>query len=104
LTNVLLDQAMDRAVFDQVTALAGKRGSQFVPVILECEEAELLRRLASPGRTERLKETNVSAARQRLREHRLLPIEHANVLRLYTTQLSAEMTANAILSHLGRSV
>ena len=101
LTNVLFDKPTDRAVFDQVAAVAEARAARLVPVILECAEHEMVRRLAVADRATRLKMTDVEAARQIRREHTLMPVEHCNLLRLDTTYLSAEASADAILTHLG---
>ncbi|HXZ68995.1 MAG TPA: hypothetical protein VEH07_10430 [Alphaproteobacteria bacterium] len=100
LTNVLFDKPDDRAVFLQVAALADARKARLVPVLLECAEQELLRRAATPSRSASLKDTNMKAAKDRLRNQELLTIEHRHLLRLDTTDLPAESSARAILSHI----
>jgi len=102
LTNVLLDDAGDRALHAQVEATAEQRGALFVPVLLRCEENENMRRLVSPGREERMKETDPETARQRLNTEPLLDVAHPNRLDLDTTDVPPAATARQIIEHAER--
>jgi hypothetical protein len=100
LTNVLLDDDGDKALFEQVQDLAAQRASLFVPVVLHCEKTEHLRRVAAPGRAERYKDAKPSSLERLMAEHPLLPIVHPHLLDLDTTFLSPQEAANTILSHI----
>ena len=102
LTNVLLNDDGDRALFEQVRDLAAHRGSLFVPVILRCEKQEHLRRVAAPGRAESYKDVRASSLDELMAERPLLPIVHPHLLALDTTSLSPQDAANAILSHIDK--
>jgi hypothetical protein len=49
------EDAAEYAAFEELVAVAEIRGSTFVPVILSCETPELVRRIVSPDRRERMK-------------------------------------------------
>ncbi|MCH2037268.1 MAG: ATP-binding protein [Rickettsiales bacterium] len=99
LTNVLLNDEGDRALFYQVRKLAEDRGSIFVPVILQCEEEEQCHRVVSPERTEDMKATNADSIKQLISEEPLLSIAHTNLMELDNTMLPAKDTACVILEH-----
>jgi hypothetical protein len=102
LTNALTDDPMDRAAYDQIEALAQRRGSLFVPVVLDCSEAENARRVADPGREAGMKHTDPHSAMARRRTVVPLPVIHPNRLDLDNTALSPEAAADAILAHIQR--
>ncbi|MBN8530448.1 MAG: AAA family ATPase [Alphaproteobacteria bacterium] len=98
LTNVLHDDEGDRSLFAQVEALAKARSSLFIPVLLSCTEEENCRRVTSPGRAKRLKDTSAENVRTLRAEKPLLPVAHPNTLRLDTTMLAAEEVVEKILA------
>jgi len=100
LTNVLLDDDGDRDLFEQVRRLAEQRTSLFVPVVLQCQKGEHLKRVAAPGRAENYKDSQPSSLEKLMAERPLLPIVHPYVLRLDTTSLSPQEAASAILKHI----
>jgi adenylate kinase family enzyme len=100
LTNVLLDDDGDRALFEQVRELAAQRASLFVPVVLHCEKREHLKRVAAPGRAEHYKDAQPSSLEKLMQEQPILPIVHPHLLALDTTSLSPQEAANTILSHI----
>ena len=100
LTNVLLDGRGDRTLFNRVKELAEERSSLFVPVILNCEEEVLCRRIVSPGRVENMKLTKISSVIKLMQEQPLLSIVHPNLLVLDNTRLAAESSAASILEHI----
>jgi hypothetical protein len=102
LTNVLLDDDGDRALFEQVRDLAEQRASLFVPVVLQCDRGEHLKRVAAPGRAELYKDAQPSSLEKLMAERRRLPIVHPHLLDLDTTLLSPEGSATTILSHIGQ--
>ena len=102
LTNALTDAPMDRTAFAQIEALATRRGSLFVPVILDCSETENARRVEAPGRAAGLKHTDAASALARRRAVTPLPINHPNRLDLDNTRLSPGEAVDAILAHIER--
>ncbi len=100
LTNVLLHDEGDSALFQQVRSLAAQRGSLFVPVVLHCEKQEHLKRVAAPDRAEHYKDAQPWRLEKLIAERPLLPIVHPHLLDLETTFLSPQQAANAILNHI----
>jgi hypothetical protein len=102
LTNVLLDDDGDKALFEQVGNLADQRGSLFVPVILQCEEREHLKRVTAPGRAENYKDVQPSSLKKLIAERPLLLIAHPHLLKLDTTHLSPQEATDRVLNHIHR--
>ena len=102
LTNALTDDPMDRAAYAQIEALAERRGSLFVPVILDCSEAENARRVVAPGREAGMKHTDAPSALARRRTVRPLPVDHPNRLDIDNTGLTPDEAVDAILAHIER--
>ncbi|WP_332719597.1 AAA family ATPase [Pelagibacterium mangrovi] len=100
LTNVMLEAPDDRALLAQVELTASRRGSVFVPVVLDCAVEENMARLTAPGRAENLKETDRETAMRRRRSEPLLGFIHANRLDLDVTRLSPEAAAGRIVAHM----
>lgn len=103
LTNCLLENYPgDRAAYEQVEAVAIRRGNVFVPVVLTASDTAHASRVGSVERAERLKHTDVdSAARKRLAEP-LLRIDHPNRLDLDTSDLPPSEAARLIIAHAER--
>lgn len=99
-TNELL-QGNERheTYFREVEALAAERQASLVPVRLLVSGDELARRVASPGRAEMYKDTNVEFARSRPDACALLQPKNVTCLDLDVTGLSAEQAAAAIVLH-----
>ncbi len=72
----------------------------FVPVVLKCSKAELVKRVVAPGRAENHKETSVEAALERLKKHKILSISHPRVLEIDTTDLEPNESADRIIAHI----
>lgn len=103
LTNCLLEgDPMDRAAYEKVAAVAARRGSVFVPVLLRASDAAHAARVPAPERAERLKHTDVEGAAHKRRTSELLRIGHANRLDLDTTNLPPEQAARIIIEHAER--
>jgi shikimate kinase len=96
LTNVLLDNEEDRAIYDRVTAIAARRGSVFLPVLLNCERDEQLRRVQSEERAALLKVADPQAVERLMESTQLLVPDDANLLRLDTTVLDPAEAAARI--------
>lgn len=96
LTNVLCDDEGDRKLFQQVEKMALMRGSLFVPVKLLISEQEHLKRITAPTRRARWKSIDPQDVYNPIK---LLDIEHAHLLELDVTTLSATMAATKILEY-----
>lgn len=99
-TNVLVDNDwVDQAIYDLIKQTAAERKAKFVPIRLECEVEENLKRIASPERKAHMKQMKPESAREIRAEKSIISIEHANILDLDITEISAEKAAGIILKH-----
>lgn len=99
-TNELYEgKPMDRRWYEDIALLATRRQAKLVPVILRCEPEELYRRLTSPERALRFKDTSIDRTRENIRTYQLLHVDHPNCLDLEITTLSPIQAAQAILAH-----
>jgi hypothetical protein len=100
-TNVLeADEPADRELYEVVRALAARRQSHFVPVVLSCSIDELARRVVAPVRARRLKWTDANRLRGLVATRKLLAVEDPNGLELDITEQSVAETAEMIADHL----
>lgn len=102
LTNTLEDDDYCRGAYADVLKTAAQRNSVFVPVLLACDEAENMRRVAMPEREENMKLTDPAHALEVRQGKKLLPIEHPNRLEIDITCKLPEQTAAAIIAHAER--
>jgi hypothetical protein len=93
------DDPAEEAAMQDLVSLAGERGSVFVPVLLSCETEELLRRVVSPDRRERMKLVDPVRARFLNDEVPRFETAHPNTLRLDVTRISADEAASLIARH-----
>jgi hypothetical protein len=99
-TNELYEgKPMDRRWYEDVAILATKRQAMLVPVILRCEPEEVYRRVISPERAVRFKETSADRTRENIHTYELLHIDNPNCLELDITHLLPIQAARAILAH-----
>ena len=99
LTNVLNEDAGDRALFAQVMKMASDRGSLFIPVKLLISEEENIKRIQNPDRLSRYKSTDTADIAT---QTPLLHISHPNLLELDVTTLSTRQAARIILTHVAQ--
>jgi predicted kinase len=102
LTNVLLDDDDDRALLAQVQDTAAQRGARFVPVVLDCHEAENLRRLVTPERATGMKWTDAAAAAELRHTQPLIRFSHPNRLDVDITRQPPSQSADEIIAHIER--
>jgi len=103
LTNCLLESYPgDRETYEQVKAVAKRRGNVFVPVILTASDAAHAVRVGSADRETRLKHTDVESAAIKRHAEPLLRVDHPNRLDLDTTTLPPEQAARLIIAHAER--
>ncbi|MGH6773236.1 chloramphenicol phosphotransferase [Brucella tritici] len=93
------DHAKSLESYQQVKNAADQRGALFVPVRLLCNENELVRRVASPSRLQRLKSVDIEDARRRSRTATVLNPSHENVLSIDVTRISTQDSAKIIHAH-----
>jgi len=97
-TNYLLDNDTSVATTGNLRALADRRGSTYLPVALDCETQELLRRVPNPDRREHQKWVDPAAVRADLERRAVLVPEGS--LEIDTTSRPPVESAAAILDAL----
>lgn len=88
------------ASYRQVSDTADRRQAIFLPVRLVCEEDELVRRISSPERRERLKSVDVEAAQLRFRTASVLDPGHPDGITLDVTNSTPAESARSIHDYL----
>ena len=102
-TNELMEGVDRHTVwFHEVAKVAEDRGAFFLPVRLVVDPDELVRRIASPERGEKLKLTDPQAAIDRVENEEVFRPEGYDYMELDVTDLSPEESAKCILAELGR--
>jgi len=86
--------------FDRIEGVARTRGSVFLPVLLECELEEQLRRVASEDRVVRLKLSDPEQAREFIAGTEFYRPTGPDALVLDTTRRSPDETAASIAERL----
>jgi shikimate kinase len=100
LTNAL--EVGYEAWFDRIEGIARARGSVFVPVLLECELEEQLRRVASEDRVVRLKLSDPERAREFIAGTEFFRPAGPGALVVDTTHRAPDDTAALIAEHVDR--
>ena len=100
LTNAL--EVGYEAWYDRIERIAGARGSVFVPVLLECELEEQLRRVASEDRVVRLKLSDPEHAREFIAGTQFFRPTGPDALVVDTTYRSPDEAAALIAEHVDR--
>ena len=95
-TNYWVDGDRAAAHLAEVVALAERRGSTFVPVLLRCDPDELVRRVVAPDRVARHKLVDPAGARRLLAEKLLRP---PGTLALDVTELAPADAAERIVAY-----
>ncbi|WP_349963456.1 chloramphenicol phosphotransferase [Rhizobium sp. ZPR3] len=108
--NYIFTQALteddERSVrtFQQIANAAQQREALMVPVRLLCDEEELVRRVSTPTRRDRLKSIDTRASRERSSKARVLKPLHPFILDLDVTSKTVEASAVAIQQHISRVI
>lgn len=97
LTNAL--EVTHVAWLERIEAIAAERGSVFVPVLLECELEEQLRRVATEDRVARLKLSDPDYARDFIAGTEFYRPSGPSSLVLDTTRLAPAESALRIAAH-----
>jgi len=101
-TNVLDDDAEGAGEYRTLRALAERRGSLFLSVMLDCDEEEQVRRIDTPDRRARLKGSDPEGYRWHRRTTTLFQPPPDEVIHLDTTETSPSDNAQAIYDALVR--
>jgi len=96
LTNCLYENPHDRFVYEQVYSTAVKRNSLFVPIMIDVDPKEHLKRITNPARKERLKTVDPKYINP---PEPLIIVHHPNLLHLDITHLTPQESAQHILDH-----
>jgi shikimate kinase len=99
-TNDLSEDSGSHQLFDDVVKIVTSRKGTLIPVLLECDLEQYLRRVAQPERRERMKSINTKEAQIRFAAQSKFQTEHPNTLRLNTTHLEPLEAAKEILRHI----
>ncbi|OJU73519.1 MAG: hypothetical protein BGO07_02785 [Alphaproteobacteria bacterium 40-19] len=99
LTNNLYEDEGDRALYEEIKDMSGKRGSLFIPVKLSINQDEHLRRVTNPKRRERWKSIDPKHVYDKTP---LLYFTDQNLLELEVSRLSAKESAQRIMNHVNR--
>jgi ribosomal protein S18 acetylase RimI-like enzyme len=93
-TNELLNHPYDYTLYDQVKLTAECRDSTFIPILLTIGRGEHQRRIASPGRKEKFKQTTLALEHL---EHGLIVVQHPNLHTMDVTSFSPQEAAQKIM-------
>ena len=88
---------VDLAIYERIRETAERRRARFQPVRLICDVEELVRRIASPERKERLKDISPDNARAAFKEP-LMSIDHPAAIDLDITHLPPKEAARIIVA------
>lgn len=97
LTNCLANTQEDGEIYGQVQYIAQTRGSLFIPVQIQINKEEHLKRLTRPERRQRWKSIDPLDAED---NGPLISISHPNLFSLNVTNLSPKDAAEAIMNHI----
>ena len=95
-TNVLKDEGDGADEYSTLRALAQRRESLFLSVVLDCDVEEQFRRIDAPDRIARLKGSDPEGYRQHRQQTVLFQPPTDEVIRLETTEITAEQNARKI--------
>jgi hypothetical protein len=99
-TNVLEDDAEGARQYGRLRSLAESRGSLFLPVMVDCDIDEQVRRIDTPDRIGRFKGSDPDGYRRYRRRTKLFQPPAEEVLRIDTTGLDARRNADTIYNAL----
>ena len=99
LTNNLYEDKDDRTLYEEVKAMTERRGSLFMPVNVQINAKEHLKRVVDPKRRERWKSINPKDVHDKTP---LLSIDHPHLLDLDVSNLSPDEAAKAIIDYVNK--
>lgn len=101
-TNVLTDdRPSERDIVDRLVALAKQTDRTYLAVLLHCEPAALLSRVANADRRDRMKWVDPSAVGEFVRTHGLVDVSDLDPLTIDTSTTEPAAAAAVILQRLG---
>lgn len=97
-TNFLVgEDEKELAAFEEMVGLAAHRESMFVPVLLRCETSELMNRIGTESRRQRMKLVDPVQGGKYNDETPRFETDHPNVLRLDVTSIAPGESARRIV-------
>ncbi|MEO6398853.1 MAG: hypothetical protein ABIP13_10335, partial [Tepidiformaceae bacterium] len=87
----------EQALYEEFVALAEARGSLYLPVLLTCDTAEIVRRIVRPDRRERMKLVDPIQGARMNDEEPPFRTDHPNAFALDVTSRPPEDSVRAIL-------
>ncbi|HFL2713442.1 TPA: GNAT family N-acetyltransferase [Legionella pneumophila] len=96
LTNVLGDIPRDHKLFIEVQSLAEKRLSLFVPIKMNCDIDENIKRIQDASRKTRYKSMDI----QDVYKQKIIQLTHPNLLEIDVTALTPQDVVSFILKHI----
>ncbi|MGQ0744741.1 MAG: hypothetical protein ACT4OS_10495 [Acidimicrobiales bacterium] len=95
-TNVLHDDDDGATSYDRLRSLARRRGSLFLPVMVDCDVDEQVRRIDTPDRIARMKGSDPERYRWHRHHTRLFQPSPDEVMHVDTTRIDPGQNAKAI--------
>lgn len=86
--------------YEKILNLVKDKKSKFLPVRLECNEAELVRRVQIPARRDAYKTIDFNRAAKLVHEHQVFHTEHSNEITIDTTTVMPSNVVDIILRKL----
>jgi tRNA uridine 5-carbamoylmethylation protein Kti12 len=98
LTDELFEnKAEHRKTYNKVKDLANKRGSTFIPVIIQCSLPEIVRRYANAERSKNFKPTDTKKIKNDFEHNTIIQIRHENLITIDVSGKSASESAKLII-------
>jgi hypothetical protein len=91
----------DRVQFEKFEEIMRRHGGELLPVFLHCSREEAARWVGNPDRVERRKMTSAESLNRYLDDCIFSLVPRPDCLKLDTEVMSAEATAQEIISHFG---
>ncbi len=96
-TNVLIDDPMDYAAFDELRDFANDINACFVPIELVCDIDTLCQRVDTPQRAERFKLTDKEILKSFLISHKMANVQHPNLVKINVSNQTPDETTKAVV-------
>jgi hypothetical protein len=104
-TNALANEdPTDVRLFNKVAKVAAARKAHFVPVRLLCAQDELEKRITSPERKAKLKDTNPNTIKEQYNSFSVITPQGMDYLDLDVTSLSPQDSAQKIRAYAAQSI
>ena len=100
-TNELFaEEQEDIDLYNEILALASARKADFFPVILHCDEEQILKRIISEERKDKFKDTSIVNLKNLYDSYTLFTPDCSTRIEVDVTKMSAKESARNILEHI----